>query len=97
MLRNEDVKPHQIALIGPRAWRDGSLSDLQEIDGAPLVTAAEKWRRGEGILVTTAKSFKGLEADIVQVCDDLCTLAAFTMTRGAGVGMGTGSAKGSGQ
>lgn len=69
LLQREDVAPKQIAVIGPAAKESGSLSDLTDIDGAPIVTSAEEWRDGGGILVTTARSFKGLEAEVVLLYD----------------------------
>ena len=69
LLQREDVTPRQIAVIGPRAKESGSLSDLADIDGVPIVTSAEQWRDGGGVLVTTARSFKGLEADVVLLYD----------------------------
>jgi len=69
LLQREDVAPRQIAVIGPAAKENGSLSDLTDIDGVPLVMSAEEWRDGEGILVTTARSFKGLEAEVVVLYD----------------------------
>jgi superfamily I DNA/RNA helicase len=35
------------------------------VDGVPLIDDAIDWRRGAGVLVTTARAFKGLEADVV--------------------------------
>lgn len=69
LLEREDVSPHQIAVIGPAAKAKGSLADVTEVNGVPLVTSAEAWADGEGVLVTTARSFKGLEADVVLLYD----------------------------
>lgn len=69
LLQREDVPPGQIAIIGPASKDNGSLSDLIDIDGVPLVTSAEEWRNGGGVLVTTARSFKGLEAEVVLLYD----------------------------
>ena len=69
LLRREDVAPSLIAVIGPAAKERGSLANLKDIDGVPLVTSAEEWRDGGGILVTTARSFKGLEAEVVLLYD----------------------------
>ena len=69
MLRREDVKPYQVVLIGPSAKANGSLSGLSRAGGARLTTDAEAWRDEKGILVTTSRSFKGLEADIVLLYD----------------------------
>lgn len=69
LLGREDIAPRQIAVIGPAAKDKGSLADLADVDNVPLVTSAEEWRLGGGILVTTARSFKGLEADVVVLYD----------------------------
>ena len=69
LLEGEAMAPHQVALIGPSAKANGSLADVDEVDGVPLVTGADDWRDGAGVLVTTARSFKGLEADVVLLFD----------------------------
>lgn len=69
LLAREDVAPGQIAVIGPAAKDKGSLADLADIDGVPFVTSAEEWRLGGRVLVTTARSFKGLEAEVVLLYD----------------------------
>lgn len=69
LLEHEDVAPSQIAVIGPAAKDKGSLADLAEVGGVPIVTSAEAWRAGGGVLVTTARSFKGLEAEVVLLYD----------------------------
>lgn len=69
LLEREDLAPHQIALVGPPAYRKGSLGRMVEAGGVPLVDDAEAWRDGKGLLVTTARSFKGLEADVVVLYD----------------------------
>lgn len=69
LIEQHDIKPSQLVLIGPRSLENGSLSDVSEIAGASLTNDTRAWNRGEGILVTTARSFKGLEADVVVVYD----------------------------
>lgn len=69
LLGREDVTPGQIAVIGPAAKDKGSLANVTDVDGVPLLTSAEEWRLGGGVLVTTARSFKGLEADVVLLYD----------------------------
>jgi hypothetical protein len=64
LLRN-GIKPHQIALIGPSTFGKGPLAHHGEVDNVPFVDDAIEWRRGAGVLVTTARAFKGLEADVV--------------------------------
>lgn len=69
LLQREGVDPKQIAVIGPAAKDKGSLADVRDVDGVPLVTSALTWRAGGGLLVTTARSFKGLEAEVVLLYD----------------------------
>ncbi len=64
-LLQQGIKPQQLALIGPASHAKGSLARHAEIDGVPLIDDAVDWRRGAGVLVTTARAFKGLEADVV--------------------------------
>jgi len=76
-LLSTGVAPNQIAIIGPPSKANGSLATVAGCDveknGAavrvPLITDAAAWRAGKGVLVTTARSFKGLEADVVMLYD----------------------------
>lgn len=69
LLRDHRMAPQQIALIGPTAWKTGPLAGWAEIAGVKLTDSAAEWRRGEAILCTTARRFKGLEADVVVLFD----------------------------
>ncbi|MCC6648408.1 MAG: NERD domain-containing protein [Polyangiaceae bacterium] len=64
-LFHQGIKPQQIALIGPSSYAKGTLANHAEVDGVPLIDDSSDWRRGAGVLVTTARAFKGLEADVV--------------------------------
>lgn len=64
-LLQQGIKPHQLALIGPASHAKGSLAQHVEVEGVPLIDDASDWRRGAGVLATTARAFKGLEADVV--------------------------------
>lgn len=66
-LLQNGINPKQLALIGPASHANGSLARHSEVEAVPLIDNASDWRRGGGILVTTARSFKGLEADVVIV------------------------------
>jgi hypothetical protein len=66
-LLQQGIKPQQLALIGPTALGKGPLEHHHESNGVPFVEDASDWRRGAGILVTTARAFKGLQADVVIV------------------------------
>ena len=69
LLKREDIQPHQVALIGPSTKAKGSVSGVHEVSGVPLTTSPDTWRDGREVLVTTSRSFKGLEADIVLLYD----------------------------
>lgn len=69
LIGKEGLKPQQVAVIGPRAWRKGGLKDVVAIKGVPLTGDPEVWLDGRGLLVTTSRSFKGLEADVIVLYD----------------------------
>jgi len=69
LLKDHRLEPRQIAIIGPASKAKGPLSNAATIDGIPLVEDAGSWREGKGVLCSTARSFKGLEADVVILCD----------------------------
>jgi hypothetical protein len=66
-LLRQGIEPQQLALIGTASHPKGSLARQEEVGGVPFVDDAIEWRRGAGVLVTTARAFKGLEADVVIV------------------------------
>ena len=76
LVMQHDLKPNNIVLIGPCSQEKGSLADVSEIAGVPLTTEFRRWHEGKAILVTTAKSFKGLEADVV-IAYDLTSFSDF--------------------
>lgn len=59
------LRPHQIVLISAFSLSGGPLRDMNDLAGLDLTDDARRWRRGGGLLVTTARAFKGLEADVV--------------------------------
>lgn len=69
LMERESLSPSQIALIGPRAKGNGSLANLKQIEGVALTDSIKSWEAGNGILVTTSRSFKGMETDVVVVYD----------------------------
>ena len=66
-LLQQGITPQQLAVIGPAAYVKSALSHHREVNGIPLTDDSGDWRRGAGILVTTARAFKGLEADVALV------------------------------
>lgn len=69
LLRDHRMSPSQIVLIGSSSWKNGPLAGWKEMAGVKLTESATDWRRGDGLLCTTARSFKGLEADVVVLYD----------------------------
>src|SRR5262249_16351330 len=57
----------EVGMSGPGGFEKGAVREHRDSDGVPLIDDASDWRRGAGVLVTTARAFKGLEADIVIV------------------------------
>jgi hypothetical protein len=78
LLDVEKLDPQQIVLIGPAAKDRGSLKGLDEVNGIRILTSAADWRAGKGILCSTSRAFKGLEADVVIVYDLAVISPGFT-------------------
>jgi hypothetical protein len=57
------LKPKQIVILGRHTLKNSPLAHLSNINGIHLVENPEE--RSKGILYSTYKAFKGLEADIV--------------------------------
>jgi hypothetical protein len=69
LLKDHRLEPRQIAIIGPASKAKSPLATVAAIDGIPLIEDAARWRDGVGLLCSTARSFKGLEADVVILAD----------------------------
>jgi superfamily I DNA/RNA helicase len=80
LLKKHRLTPRQIAIIGPATKAKGPLATVKSIDGVALVDDASLWRDGDGVLVTTARSFKGLEADVVLLADFAGLGSLFTVS-----------------
>lgn len=68
-LIQQGLGPEQIAVIGPAALGVGPLSGCDTLGGQPVTAEAAEWRAGGAVLCTTARAFKGLEADAVVLYD----------------------------
>jgi hypothetical protein len=69
LLKEHRLEPRQVAIIGPASKAKGPLANVAAVDGVALVEDAAEWREGGRILCSTARSFKGLEADVVILAD----------------------------
>ncbi len=63
----EEVGPGQLTILAPHRWKNTSIAGLKQLGGQPLVSARDS--QDPGILVSTARRFKGLEADVVLLID----------------------------
>jgi len=70
-LRKGGLKPEQIVIQSPfrKSGQSSSFKSHGKIAGFPIVTDTRRWRFGEGVLFTTIRAFKGLEADAVIMVD----------------------------
>ena len=68
-VRKGKLKPSQIAILGPKRKQGSSLADIGSVSGQPIVESIDGWHSNKGVLFSTIKSFKGLEADAVLLID----------------------------
>lgn len=69
LLEDHRLGTNQIVLIGPTAFKNGCFGRWDSIAGVKLTDSAAEWRSGGSLLCTTARRFKGLEADVVILYD----------------------------
>jgi hypothetical protein len=63
------LKPSQIAVLSPRRQVNSSLAGVKSLAGHPIVDTLSEWKEGKGVLYSTVRAFKGLEADALLVMD----------------------------
>lgn len=68
-IKRGSLKPSQVAILCPNRWDRSSLQDDAKLAKIPLTDDMERWERGDGILFSTIRGFKGLEADAVVMLD----------------------------
>ncbi|MBY3495635.1 NERD domain-containing protein [Rhizobium laguerreae] len=68
LLSEHRLQPKQIAVLSPAQRQFSPLSQVAEVGGVPFISDAGSWRANVGILFSTARSFKGLEADVIMLC-----------------------------
>ena len=62
------VTPSQVAILGPYTRRKGTLG-LGKLGKFSLTEDLEAWRKNVAVLYSTARAFKGLEAQAVILID----------------------------
>lgn len=68
-VKDGNLKPSQIAILSPNKKERSSISDLNAAQGIEITEDIDAWREDKGVLFSTVKSFKGLEADAVLLID----------------------------
>lgn len=73
LIEGEGLTPRDIVLLSPRG-DGGALAERRRLAELELIhakeqTSYERWRADQGLLVTTARAFKGLEAKVALLYD----------------------------
>jgi len=68
-LTKEKIDPQRIAILSPCRPERGCLGKVASIAGVPLTSDIAEWQCGKSVLLTTIRSFKGLEADALVMID----------------------------
>ncbi|MEQ9568114.1 MAG: NERD domain-containing protein, partial [Pseudomonadales bacterium] len=63
------LKPSQVAILSPSVKQRSAFKGVGSVRGVMITEDIDKWRDDKGILFSTVKSFKGLEADAVILID----------------------------
>ncbi|OUS30676.1 hypothetical protein A9Q99_05710 [Gammaproteobacteria bacterium 45_16_T64] len=63
------LKAQQVAVLSPNKMSNCSLKGTSKIKGVPLIDNIRDWKDGKGILFSTVRGFKGLEADAIILFD----------------------------
>lgn len=79
--KKEGIKSSQIAILSPFRRYKSLLSGCDDLSGIKVTDDLEDWRRNEGVLFSTIRSFKGLEADIVIMADVISPGSIGTFSR----------------
>jgi superfamily I DNA/RNA helicase len=65
LLHNEGLDPSQIVILSPKRQQNTCLADFNAIGKLAIDNDPKRWRDNKSVLMTTIRSFKGLEADVV--------------------------------
>jgi hypothetical protein len=68
-VKNGKLKPSQVAILSPNVKQRSSLKGVGSARGILITDDIDQWRENKGVLFSTVKSFKGLEADAVILID----------------------------
>jgi len=68
-IRKGNLKPSRIAMLSFYEQGKTCMAKEDKIGGCPIVLEQAKWRNNDGILFSTIRAFKGLEADAIILVD----------------------------
>jgi len=63
------LNPKQVAILCPYKLNKSSLSNTNKIKGIEVTDDIDHWKENKGVLFSTVKGFKGLEADAILLID----------------------------
>ena len=63
------LKPSQVVVLCPNKKERSSIENLNVVSGIEITEDIDAWRGDKGVLFSTVRSFKGLEADAVIIID----------------------------
>jgi hypothetical protein len=68
-IKEEGLKPSQVAILS--CWRSDKtcMADIDALGRTPLTDDIKAWEQDKGVLFTTIRAFKGLEADVLLLID----------------------------
>ncbi len=69
IVKHGKVSTSQVAILSPFKKENSSLAYKDQFSTIPLVESLQAWKSDEGVLFSTIRSFKGLEADVVILID----------------------------
>ncbi len=65
LIQNQGLDLSQIAILAPQRQSRTCLSGFNKLNRIPVNDDIDSWRKDHSLLMTTIRSFKGLEADVV--------------------------------
>jgi len=68
-IRVGSLPPSKVAVLCPFRQERSSLAGLSVINKYPLTADLKEWSRGDAVLFSTIRAFKGLEADAIVIID----------------------------
>jgi hypothetical protein len=68
-IKEEGLKPSQVAILS--CWKSDKtcLAGVDALGRTPLTGGIKAWEQDKGVLFTTIRAFKGLEADVLLLID----------------------------